>query len=74
MRKTQIDIFTSGLVSSLFQSSALVRFSVDYNYSSFRDFYLLLIKKKIIFDAVKKKAHQKEGRTTLILSISAARG
>ena len=46
MRKTQIDIFTSGLVSSLFQSSALVRFSVDYNYSSFRDFYLLLIKKK----------------------------
>ena len=73
MRKTQIDIFTSGLVSSLFQSRALARFSVDYNYSSFRDFDLVL-KKKIMFDAVKRKAHQKEGRTTLILSISAARG
>ena len=63
MRKTQIDIFTSGLVSSLFQSSALVRFSVDYNYSSFRDFYLVLIKKKLCLMLSKgRRIKKKDGR------------
>ena len=50
-----------------------LRFTVGYNYSSFRDFFLVLIKNHF-FDAVKEKAHQKKGLTTLILSISAAKG